>query len=1251
MESKTHSSQLKGNKQFSKIYRYGIALFFGMPLLVYIVASALPSQAAINRVIPFSASLQGASSDAAVPDGNYSITFSFYTAETGGTALWSETQTIGVEGGLVSAKLGSVTAIPSSITFNDGVYYLGVKVGSDPEMTPRRTMGAIPQAFNADTVDGAHAGTGANNVLLLDSSGNIDIAGSAAIGGTLQAGSSTLDSLSVSGAVTVGGNLSVTGNIIPSATGTYDLGTSSNRFANAYIDNLVVGSVSTSGTSADSFTINDDATGDANSALNFYRGGSLTAAQILWNSTADQFEFNNGLSIAGALTATGVGTFSATGGNAVAITGAPAASATSSLLQLGSAIAGGSSNGTYIGLNAALGYTGNLVDLQVDGTRALSVSASGDMALLGSLTSGGLTVDTSTLHVDATNNRVGIGVTDPNNTIEVAGLINFDSAVYGTFLGVSAGASNTTGQVNTAVGHLALNLNTTGTRNTALGYAALQNTVTGSYNTGVGSFALQANTASNNTGIGFASLATNTSGSNNTGLGYYALVSNTTGSNNIALGYEALRNNLTANYNVGIGSGALRYNAYGTSNIAMGYQAGYGSNGFNPSRNIFIGDSVGVSILEANNNVMIGHSTGSNLTSGSSNILLGYDVDLAAGTDSNVLNIGNLLRGDLSAGEISIGTTNTDAKLQVVGTTEQLRLGYSTSAYTALTVSSGGDLTVAPTGGDISITGTLAVSSNATVGGTLGVTGAATLSSTLDVSGIATFSNTGANAVAVSGAPAASSSSSLLQVGTTLSGGSSGGTYLSVNSDNGFTGNLIDLKYNGYRRFRIDYDGNFQLIDGSAVDPDGNSSFTINPGYGNTINGAGGITLSTTSGGVIKVINAENSEKLGVLSVGRSTALFDGSSAGHFDSDVATGTLIAGNAESGFTGNLLDLQVAGSSLLKVTYQGAISNSTWNGTTIGAAYGGTGINSSSSTGIATVSSGTWSIASSLSADKGGTGQTSYTVGDLLYASSTSALSKLAAVATGQVLVSNGVGTAPSWSATPSLTSVTTATLTSVGSLAVTSASNGNISITPHGTGDIVLNTDADTDLIIGDGGTTNYTKFDSNGAVTFAGGARPYGEITLLPKDATTGGTNSCASGTVTTNAWYTTLDCDQSTDENAFWQFKLPSNYVSGSNVQVDVGWISSATSGAVVYTTWYAGVADTEEFDNPSLTAVSSTAATTNGTANRLNTTSVTWTAPSLAPDDLVQFKLTRDADNGSDTMAADARVINIRVRYLVGS
>jgi hypothetical protein len=54
-----------------------------------------------------------------------------------------------------------------------------------------------------------------------------------------------------------------------------------------------------------------------------------------------------------------------------------------------------------------------------------------------------------------------------------------------------------------------------------------------------------------------------------------------------------------------------------------------------------------------------------------------------------------------------------------------------------------------------------------------------------------------------------------------------------------------------------------------------------------------------------------------------------------------------------------------------------------------------------------------IGGTLTVADGGTGISSYVVGDLIYASATTTLSRLADVATGNVLTSGGVGVAPSY----------------------------------------------------------------------------------------------------------------------------------------------------------------------------------------------------------------------------------------------
>ncbi len=65
-------------------------------------------------------------------------------------------------------------------------------------------------------------------------------------------------------------------------------------------------------------------------------------------------------------------------------------------------------------------------------------------------------------------------------------------------------------------------------------------------------------------------------------------------------------------------------------------------------------------------------------------------------------------------GNLGLGTTSPNAKLESLTTTEQLRLSYDASHYCSFTVSSSGDLTIAPNGGDVNVTGALTASSSVT---------------------------------------------------------------------------------------------------------------------------------------------------------------------------------------------------------------------------------------------------------------------------------------------------------------------------------------------------------------------------------------------------------------------------------------------------------------------------------------------------------------------------------------------------------
>ena len=90
------------------------------------------------------------------------------------------------------------------------------------------------------------------------------------------------------------------------------------------------------------------------------------------------------------------------------------------------------------------------------------------------------------------------------------------------------------------------------------------------------------------------------------------------------------------------------------------------------------------------------------------------------------------------------------------------------------------------------------------------------------------------------------------------------------------------------------------------------------------------------------------------------------------------------------------------------------------------------------------SGAITLAGTLNAVNGGTGQNIYTVGDILYSNTTTTLAKLADIAIGNALISGGVGVAPSYGKIGLTTHVT-------GTLPI---ANGGTNITTYTTGDIV-----------------------------------------------------------------------------------------------------------------------------------------------------------------------------------------------------
>jgi len=257
---------------------------------------------------------------------------------------------------------------------------------------------------------------------------------------------------------------------------------------------------------------------------------------------------------------------------------------------------------------------------------------------------------------------VGIGTTTPDNTIQVANLINFDNTLLNTWLGYQAGYSNTTGSYNNANGYQSLYSNTTGSYTNANGYRSLY------YNT-----------------TNVATLGTITGGSLYTP-GTYTGIAMTLSSGSTATTYPTATIVVSAGGAVssvtitspgarfkdtttvltapaasigGTGSGfsvpVASLNA-GSGNTALGYQAG----------TYISGGSVTNAI--ATNSLYLGNSAYP-LTDGDTNeTVIGYS---AVGNGSNSTTIGNssVTKTIISAGNVGIGDTTPPTKVSIQDST------------------------------------------------------------------------------------------------------------------------------------------------------------------------------------------------------------------------------------------------------------------------------------------------------------------------------------------------------------------------------------------------------------------------------------------------------------------------------------------------------------------------------------------------------------------------------------------------------
>lgn len=133
---------------------------------------------------------------------------------------------------------------------------------------------------------------------------------------------------------------------------------------------------------------------------------------------------------------------------------------------------------------------------------------------------------------------------------------------------------------------------------------------------------------------------------------------------------------------------------------------------------------------------------------------------------------------------------------------------------------------------------------------------------------------------------------------------------------------------------------------------------------------------------------------------------------------------------------------------------------------------------------------------------------------------------------------------------------------------------------------------------------------------------------------------------------YMTLAFDASTDEHCTFSFQMPGDYTSGGTVKIL--WSANSTSAQNIVWGARLGAVTPSDADTPIEHAAAAASTTTTAQitteANRLNETSITLAnLDSVAAGDLVQLIVYRDADNGSDTLAVDAAMINVQFTYTI--
>jgi microcystin-dependent protein len=387
-----------------------------------------------------------------------------------------------------------------------------------------------------------------------------------------------------------------------------------------------------------------------------------------------------------------------------------------------------------------------------------------------------------------------------------------------------------------------------------------------------------------------------------------------------------------------------------------------------------------------------------------------------------------------SIGNIGIGKTTPLYKLDVAGAingTSVLINGVPVASSTDTYWSTAGAGKIQYSGGNVGI-GIASPAYNLDVAGDINITGNFRVNGT-PLSGTGTVTSVsgsgGTTGLTLTGG--AITTSGTLTLGGTLAlanGGTGATTAAAARTNFGATtvgSNLFTLTNPSAIRFiRINADNTVSALDAAAF----RTAIGAGTGAGTVTSVTGTTPISVATGTTTPAISisAATTSAAGSMSAADKTKL-DGiaSSANNYTHPTGDGNLHVPATSTTNNGKVLTAGATAGSL------------SWTTPTTGTV---TSVTGTSPISVATGTSTPVISLSTVPVSSGGTGITSFTIGDLLYASGTTTISKLADVATGNALISGGVGVAPTW-----------------GKIGLTSHVSGTLPVGNGGTGTITAPT--------------------------------------------------------------------------------------------------------------------------------------------------------------------------------------------------